>query len=134
MRGLVAIGFTALLACAGCAETPTVSNVTLTSGAGMAQGRRIPVSSVGLADRVVMLVDFTWPDPGTDAGLHECEWRWYRAGQLVSDTPAKRLYFISTPFTLRTARPAAPLGIGNYTVDTLVDGSVVATSRFTITG
>lgn len=110
----------------------SVSSPTLMSGAQLSQGRRGETKDFHLNDRIVQMVDFTWADPMENAGIHQCEWKWYRDGKLVSDTPARRLYFIRTPFTLRTARPAAPLGVGRYTVDTILDGNVVATSAFTI--
>lgn len=112
----------------------SVSSPTLMSGVELSQGRRGDTRDFHMNDRIVQLVDFTWTDPTQDAGTHECEWKWYRDGKLVSDTPEKRIYFARTPFTLRTMRPAAPLGIGHYSVDTIVDGTVVATSAFTITG
>ena len=126
--------FLVAASCAACSPMMTVSSPTLISGNAVAEGRRIPAASFHLDDRIVQLVDFTWPDPQQDGGVHACEWRWYRDGTLVSDTPEKRMDFRSTPFTLRTARAAAPFGPGRYTVDTLVDGKVIATSAFTITG
>ena len=123
----------AVVACGGCSQTLSVAPPTLTSGAAMTQGRRLPAASFTLADRVVMLVDITWPDPTADGGIHACTWRWYRDGQLVSQSQA-RLVFRSTPFTLRTARAAATLGVGRYTVQTLIDDQVVATSPFSIVG
>lgn len=121
------------LACAACSPTMSVSSPTLMSGAQMSQGRRGIADSFRLNDRIIQVVDFTWADPTEDGGIHLCEWRWYRDGVLVSDTPERRLDFRRTPFTLRTVRPAAPLGVGRYTVDTVIDGKVVATSAFSIT-
>ncbi len=120
--------------CSACGPTIAVSDPTLVSGVDRARGKRIASDTFRLDDRIIQFVDFTWPDPRQDGGIHECEWKWYRAGTLVSDTPEKRLDFRSTPFTLVTARAAASLGVGRYTVDTLVDGKVVATSAFSITG
>lgn len=104
------------------------------SGADLSQGRRGDTKDFRLNDRIVQMVDFTWADPMQDGGIHDCEWKWYRDGKLVSDTPERDFRFVKTPFTLRTARPAAPFGVGTYTVDTILDGKVVATSAFTITG
>ena len=120
--------------CGACGPTIAVSGPTLVSGVDRARGKRIASDSFRLDDRITQFVDFTWADPRQDGGVHECEWRWYRDGALVSDTPERRLDFRSTPFTLVTARAAASLGVGHYTVDTLVDGKVVATSAFAITG
>ena len=120
--------------CSACGPTIAVSNPTLVSGVDRSRGKRIASDSFRLDDRITQFVDFTWADPRQDGGIHDCEWKWYRDGTLVSDTPEKRLDFRSTPFTLVTARAAATLGAGRYTVDTLVDGKVVATSAFTITG
>lgn len=120
--------------CAGCGPTLSYAPPTLTSGVGVSKGRRIPQSVFRLDDRIVMLVDVTWSDPLASGGLHECEWKWYRNGQLISDTPPVRISFRQTPTILHTARPAAPLGIGRFTVETLVDGTVVATSPFQIVG
>jgi len=130
--GLPAAAFVAAAFCSGCSSNMQVSGASLMSGAQISQGRRGETKDFHLNDRIIQMVDFTWTDPLQDAGIHRCEWKWYRDGKLVSDTPAKRLYFATTPFTLRTARPAAPLGVGSYTVDTIVDGNVVAVSTFTI--
>ena len=121
-------------ACAACGSTIKVTDASLMSGAELSTGRRGMASTFHLNDRIIQMVDFTWDDPKTDGGIHECEWRWYRDGKLVSDTPMKRLNFISTPFTLHTERAAAPFGVGRYTVETLVDDRVVAVSAFTIVG
>ena len=128
IAGLLAAGL-----CSACSPAMTVSSPTLMSGAEISAGRRGVADRFHLNDRIIQIVDFTWADPQQDGGIHVCEWRWYRDGTLVSDTPERRLDFVRTPFTIHTARPAAPLGIGHYTVDTLVDGKVVATSAFTIT-
>jgi hypothetical protein len=132
--GLLALGLTASLALAGCAPPMTVSPPTLTSSASLSNGKRVSTSTFTLQDRVIMLVDFTWPDPTQEGGLHSCEWKWFRGTTLVSDTPVKRIDFRSTPWTLQTGRPAAALGTGDFTVETIVDGNVVGTGRFTITG
>ncbi len=127
-------GLALLLLGAGCTPTLHYAEPRLTSGANLSQGKRLPAQTFDLDDRVVMLVDVTWPDPTADGGLHDCQWRWYRGGQLVSQTPVRQIRFARTPVTLHTARPAAALGVGHYTVETLVDGAVVATSRFDIVG
>ncbi len=106
----------------------------LTSGASLSQGRRLPVQRFDLNDRVVMLVDVSWPDPVADARMRGCQWRWYHVGQLVSQTPVREIRFARTPVTLHTSRPAATLGVGHSPVETVVDGTVVATSRFDING
>jgi hypothetical protein len=102
------------------------------SGVEGAQGRRGNTDTFHLNDRIIQIVDFTWPDPTQDAGIHSCEWKWFRDGQLVSDSHERRIYFARTPFTLHAARPAAPFGVGHYTVETLIDGQIVATSAFNI--
>ncbi len=130
----VIAGLTVLLLGAGCTQPLHYSEPRLTSGANLSQGKRRPAQTFDLNDRVVMLVDVTWPDPTVDGGLHDCQWRWYREGQLVSQTPVRSIRFVRTPVTLQTARPAAALGVGHYTVETIVDGTVVATSGFDIVG
>jgi hypothetical protein len=133
MRSMMLLGgLLPALLCAACSAPLTTSPPTLMSGADVAQGRRGNTDTFHLNDRIIQVVDFTWPDPTENAGVHLCEWKWFRDGQLVSDTPERRIYFRRTPFTLHTARPAAPLGVGHYTVETLVDGQVVATSAFSI--
>ena len=132
LKALAGIGLVAAVTCSGCSPTLTVSAPTLMSGVDAARGKRGAVARFDLNDRIIQIVDFTWSDPQQDGGLHECEWKWYRAGKLVSDTPERELRFRKTPYTLYTARPAAPLGAGQYTVDTIVDGKVVATSAFSI--
>ena len=129
---LVVAAFSAVLACSGCSPMMTVSGATLTSGANMSQGKRSPAAVFHQDDTVVMLVDLTWPDPENDGGRHRCDWRWYRGDQLVSRSQTKDIDFRSTPFTLRTARAAATLGAGHFKVETMVDGVLVATSRFDI--
>lgn len=128
------LGLAVLLLDAGCTPPLHYSEPRLTSGANLSQGKRRPAQTFDLNDRVVMLVDVTWPDPTAEGGLHDCQWRWYRDGQLVSQSQVARLRFARTPVTLHTARPAAALGVGHYTVETVVDDAVVATSRFDITG
>ena len=123
-----------MVACSGCSSTIKVTDASLMSGAELATGQRGTASTFHLNDRIIQMVDFTWDDPKTDGGIHECEWRWYRDGKLVSDTPMKRLDFNSTPFTLHTERAAEPFGVGRYMVETIVDDRVVATSTFTIVG
>lgn len=120
------------LFCAACTPNPIASPPTLMSGAQAAQGRRGNADVFHLNDRIIQVVDFTWPDATEDAGVHVCEWKWFRDGQLVSDSHERHIRFARTPFTLRAVRPAAPFGVGHYSVETLVDGSVVATSAFTI--
>ena len=133
IRRMLLLGATVpALFCAACSPTPTASPPTLMSGVQDAQGRRGSADTFHLNDRIIQVVDFTWPDATEDAGIHLCEWKWFRDGQLVSDSHERRIYFARTPLTLRAARPAAPFGIGHYTVETLVDGTVVATSAFTI--
>ena len=133
--GSLALSLTASFALAGCSDpTMTASPPMLTSGAALFNGKRVSTSAFTLQDRVIMLVDFTWPDPTQNGGVHDCEWKWFRGTTLVSDTPTIRLDFRTTPWTLRSGRPAAALGTGDFTVETIVDGNVVGTSRFTITG
>ncbi len=127
-------GLVVLLLATGCTPPLHYAEPRLTSGADLSQGKRRPARTFDLDDRVVMLVDVTWPDPTEEGGFHQCQWRWYRDGQLASQSPVTRIRFVRTPMTLHTARPAAALGIGRYTVETLVDGTVVATSRFDIVG
>ena len=125
-------GALSALLCAACSPTLTASPPTLMSGAEGMQGRRGSTDTFHLNDRIIQIVDFTWPDATEDAGIHSCEWKWFRNGQLVSDSHERRIHFARTPFTLHAARPAAPFGIGHYTVETLLDGEVVATSAFNI--
>ena len=120
--------------CSACSPTMTVSSPTLMSGAQSVQGRRGVASTFHLDDRIIQVVDVTWPDVEEEGGVHLCEWKWYRDGKLISITPERHLNFVRTPFTLHTMRPAAPLGVGNFTVDTLIDGKVVAESAFVIVG
>ncbi len=133
-RAVRVAGLAVLLLGAGCTQTLHYAQPRLTSGANLSQGKRRPAETFDLDDRVVMLVDVTWPDPTVDGGLHDCQWRWYRSGQLVSQSPVTRIRFVRTPMTLHSARPAAALGVGHYTVETVVDDAVVATSRFDIVG
>ena len=133
IRRMLLLGATIpALLCAACSPTVTASPPTLMSGVQAAQGRRGNADTFHLNDRIIQVVDFTWRDPTEDAGVHVCEWKWFRDGQLVSDSHERQIYFARTPFTLHATRAAAPLGVGNYTVETVVDGKVVATSAFTI--
>lgn len=130
-RSLLPAAMAAFLFCAGCSPDMKAAPL-LTSGTSLSQGKREPVQAFHLDDRIAQLVDFTWSDASADGGVHLCEWRWFRDGQLVSESPVKRIWFNHTPFTLHTVRPAGPLGVGHYTVQTIVDGDVVATSSFSI--
>ncbi len=128
--------------CAGCAYPPgatiKASGMVLTSGASLAQGRRVPVHQFGHDDYVWMFTDFTWPDASRDGGWHKLIFNWYRNGQLVSRTDYTREHnhpflFAHTPTTLETHRAAAALGIGHFKVETIVDDTIMATSEFDIT-
>ena len=110
LDGFLAVGFAALLSCAACSANPTASQPTLMSGEDLSHGRRGTTEIFHLNDRIIQVVDFTWADPKQDGGLHSCEWKWYRDGKLVSDTPERRFDFSRTPYTLHTMRPAAAAG------------------------
>ncbi len=128
--------------CAGCAnvsaDTIKVSGAVLTSGASLAQGRRVPVQQFSHDDYVWMLTDFTWADTSRDGGRHKLIFNWYRNGQLVSHTDYDREHprpflFAHTPTTLETHRPAATLGVGHFKVETVVDDAIMASREFDIT-
>jgi len=76
-------------------------------------------------------VYFQWDDVTKEAGHHEVVWRWYQDDRLVSQTQ-KRMHFKHTPYTTWTQRAAGGLGIGHFSVATVVDGTVVSTSTFDI--
>jgi hypothetical protein len=104
----------------------------LTSGTYLSEGKRVPVQTFTLQDYVVSLVDFQWDDAQKNGGIHDVNWRWYHDGRLVSSS-GKSVSFTSTPFTLRTRRAAATLGIGHFKVETVVDGNLAGSSEFDIT-
>jgi len=93
--------------------------------------KRIPISAFSLEDSVVCLVDFQWADVTQGSGKYNVEWRWYKDGNLVSETK-KKLYFDHSPYTTWTRRSATSLGVGHFTVTTAVDGTVMSTSEFEI--
>ena len=136
MRTLVArfaVVLSLALPGAGCGGAMlTTHGAILLTGTDNMQAKRIETSVFNQSDTVVMLVDFTWPNPQESGGVHSCEWKWYKGDQLVSDGQPRLIEFTSTPYTLRTARAAATLGSGEFKVETIVDNLVVATGRFTI--
>ena len=134
LPGSLPLCLAAALALAGCGATMTVAPPTLTSATALNNGKRIPTTTFTVQDRVIQLVDFSWPDPREDGGTNNCRWKWFRGTTLLSETPVKHLEFQTTPWAVRSARSAATLGTGNFTVETIVDGNVVATSAFTTTG
>ena len=92
-----------------------------------------PVSTFGLDEIVFVVVYITWPDVTAGAGEHEAEWNWYRGNQLVSHSH-NMIHLNSAPTNLNTGRPASALGVGNYKVDTIMDGKIISTNAFTIKG
>lgn len=121
-----------VLTCAGCAGKIDVSGAILTSGASLQAGKRVEVSHFTSQDFVTQLVDFSWSNVEQSGGTHRVTWKWYKNDVLVSETPSRYLTFSTSPFTLHTTRAAATLGNGNFSVETLVDSKVVATSHFDI--
>ncbi len=113
--------------------TPHVSGSMVTSGASLALGQRIPVESFTAQDFVISIVDVQWAPVTSQAGSHMIEHRWLRDGVLVSDNTTLR-WFNRTPLELTSKRAAAALGTGHFTVQTLMDGNVVATADIDITG
>jgi hypothetical protein len=123
----------AAMPCVGCVDHGlTASSAVLTSGASLAAGKRTEVSHFGRDDFVFQLVDVTWPDVSDYGGIHEVVWNWYKGGKLASTSHDDHMRFASSPFTLRTSRAAATLGTGQFSVETLVDGNVMARNRFDI--
>jgi hypothetical protein len=109
-------------------ETPNVAHVMTTNGASIASGKRVAVQSFTQQDIVWQLVDFNWEPVGESAGNHTVEWRWYRDDVLVSDS-TKKIDFRSTPYTVWTKRAAMSIGAGHMKIETIVDGTIVATSE-----
>ena len=125
---LVAAALAFVLTPAVADETPNVAHVMTTNGASVAAGKRIAVQNFSQQDVVWQLVDFNWEPVGESAGNHVVEWRWYRDETLVSDT-TKKLEFRNTPYTVWTKRAALAIGAGHMKIETIVDGTVVATSE-----
>ena len=113
--------------------TPTVSGSLVTSGASLALGQRIPVQSFTTQDFVISIVDVQWTPATMQAGQHTIGHRWLRDGVVVSEGRSLR-WFNRTPLQLTSRRAAAALGAGHFTVQTLLDGNVVATSDLDIAG
>jgi hypothetical protein len=89
------------------------------------------MSAFSLEDSVVCLVDFQWADVTKQSGEYNVEWRWYKDGNLVSETK-RQLDFNRSPYTTLTRRSATSLGVGHFTVTTSLDGTVMSTSEFEI--
>ena len=130
-RRVVVLGLVSVILFFGCATTPLVTSSVLTSGASLSSGKRTPVQTFSSQDFVVFLVDFQWTPVGESGGSHDVEWRWYQNDKLLSKSRGV-LVFTSTPYTLRTQRAAATLGIGRFKVETVVDGNIAASSEFNI--
>ena len=133
---LVVLGLVGVSLFYGCAmipsvTTPRVTSNVLTSGANLSSGKRIPAQTFSSQDFVVFLVDFQWDPVGQSGGSHDVEWRWYQNDKLLSNL-RRPVMFTSTPYTLRTQRAAATLGIGHFRVETVVDGNIAASSEFDI--
>jgi hypothetical protein len=137
MRPSAVVGLVSVILFSGCATTPSattphVTSSVLTSGANLSSGKRVPVRTFSSQDFVVFLVDFQWGAVGESGGSHNVEWRWYQNDKLLSKG-RNTLVFTSTPYTLRTTRAAATLGIGHFKVETVIDGNIAASSEFDIT-
>jgi hypothetical protein len=125
----------AMLMVSACVTTntqPRATSTTLTTDLNYKMSKRTPISVFSLEDSVVCLVDFQWADVTKPSGSHSVEWRWYKDGNLVSETREKQLYFNRSPYTTLTRRSATSLGIGHFTVTTFVDGASMSTSEFEI--
>jgi hypothetical protein len=133
IRTIVLVVVAALLlhSCATTQTTPQVSNATLTSAYNFRLSKRVPIKEFSLEDYIVSIVDFTWPEPTRGGGEHLIEWRWYKDGVLVSQSE-RRMTFTSTPYTTWTTRAAGSLGIGHFSVATVLDGKVASSSDFEI--
>lgn len=120
-----------LAACATTGTTLRVTNTVLTKSEDLVRARRVPTSVFSTEDSVFCFVYFQWDDATREAGYHNVEWRWYQDDRLVSKGK-KQLHFKRTPYTVWTQRPAGALGVGHFSVATVVDGQVVSTSSFEI--
>ena len=119
-------------ACVTTNTQPHATSTTLTTDLNYKFSKRIPMSVFSLEDSVVCLVDFQWADVTKPSGEHSVEWRWYKDGNLVSETKKKQLDFKRSPYTTWTRRSATSLGVGHFTVTTFVDGAIMSTSEFEI--
>jgi hypothetical protein len=117
--------------CATTGTTPRVTGTVLTKTADVITARRVATNAFSTQDTIVSYVYFQWDDVTKEAGYHKVEWRWYQDGKLVSQG-SKRLEFKRTPYTTWTQRSAGSLGVGRYSVATVVDGTVASTSEFEI--
>lgn len=120
-----------LLISAGCSITPHVSGTVLTKKEDAIQARRVPATVFSPADSVVCYVYFQWDEVTKDAGLHQITWRWYQDDKLISQGE-KRLHFKRTPYTTWTQRSAGSLGVGAFSVATVLDGNEVSRTNFVI--
>ncbi len=121
------------LVLAGCASQPlTVVRSLAVREPDFELGQLTPQTHFVTSDVIRVMAFMGWPDATEEGGQHDVEWNWYRASILVSRTPSASLRFKSTPFELWTLRAAAGLTPGDYKVDTLVDGKIVATDGFTV--
>jgi hypothetical protein len=120
-----------LLVLAGCSITPHVSGTVLTKKEDAILARRYPATVFSPADSVVCYVYFQWDEVTKEAGAHELAWRWYQDDKLVSQSE-KRLHFRRTPYTTWTQRSAGSLGIGHFSVATVLDGTEVSRTNFEI--
>lgn len=127
----MAIAILAASCAAQLSKAPHATNATVTTELNRKLSKRIPQQSFSMQDSVVSMVDFQWADVEHSAGEHVVEWRWYKAGALVSKSE-RRLTFKTTPYTTSTTRAAASLGPGHFRVDTLLDGAVASSSEFDI--
>ena len=118
---------------AGCASPPIHAvNSFVTDYQSLVYGKRTPKSTFTQADTIRFLVDLQWDDPKKDAGFHDVKWNWYSNGQLIS-TGGREFHFKHTPYELWGVKQASALGTGDFKVDLLVDGQIMATQTFSIT-
>jgi hypothetical protein len=129
--GYMILALAMLASCATPGTTPHVTNTVLTKTADLVTARRVPTRVFSTEDSVVCYVYFQWDDVTKEAGHHQVEWRWYQDDKLVSQSK-KQLNFKRTPYTTWTARSAGSLGVGHFSVATVVDGQVASTSSFEI--
>ena len=120
-----------LVVLSACSITPHVTGTVLTKKEDAMLARRVPATVFTPADSVVCYVYFQWDEVTKDAGRHELTWRWYQDDKLVSQG-GRSLHFRRTPYTTWTQRSAGSLGIGSFSVATVLDGTEVSRTNFEI--
>jgi hypothetical protein len=103
----------------------------VTSGQNLQHSKKVPMKVFSSQDSVNFFANFQWDPRKMSLGKHTVTWNWFSGSTLVSTT-TKQMEFHHPPYSLWSRREASALGKGEFTVQVAMDGTVMASSGFSI--